>query len=589
MLGGLGVLQAQDKGNTEGNNIHLAENAVVPATFDPMPPPGCGLVTIFYEGGRALQCSATAFPIPTECDGLEVLIGGVPAPQLYTGSDGVRGQINVQGLGPGSTTVQIVDGEYTSNILNVNFSQFSPGIYKNLQNGLVAAIDVINGTLHSPGGGTPIVLQYNPTTDEVEGYASIYYNGGGTGDIAVEPGMPTPSEPLSLTRKPSVKINGFDLPEGDVTFAGLAPGFAGLYQSNIRLRKNWLQQNNIQDGPVEVQFGFEGEYSNAVTMLQWTDPGDGSTYIVGRLMDQQGDERVPVANKRVVIAPTDDLDQQLEAWTGTSGYFIATVPPSGKAEQKTFRVGIDGNGEFYHFVKDIPYETLVNQNNNFGTTTLIRTGGEDPWNPGKYTLPLLRKLTVGCRPGQNKRFLQYPVKIHLGEPPANGLSLIGNIDTAFNQPEGRKLIQLVDDSTLANVIFAYDQSRNEFSRIGPTCEVTDSGRISLKVTLFENPLLRSSAPVVALHEILHALALVGHINDGPAYLNQTTLKQVKDDFAANGVLRPFELGLAQRVAALEAGESWYNVREGDFQTEFRVSKEDLMQEAVQLNVAGVEE
>ena len=145
-------------------------------------------------------------------------------------------------------------------------------------------------------------------------------------------------------------------------------------------------------------------------------------------------------------------------------------------------------------------------------------GIEDPWNPGLTTLEALRTLTVGCEPGQNRRFLEYPVKLHIGDPPANGLSLIGNIDSALNQPNGQTLVRLVTDPNAADVVFVYDRHSNYYQRGGTRCEFTTRGILSLSANLFEVPSFRPSAPIFALHEIMHALGIIKHI-DGPAYIN----------------------------------------------------------------------
>ena len=45
------------------------------------------------------------------------------------------------------------------------------------------------------------------------------------------------------------------------------------------------------------------------------------------------------------------------------------------------------------------------------------------------------------------------------------------------------------------------------------------------------------------------------------------------DFQQNGVLRPFELGLLQRIAALAAGKSWFDYHEGDFEALLATAKQ----------------
>jgi uncharacterized protein (TIGR03437 family) len=61
----------------------------------------------------------------------------------------------------------------------------------------------------------------------------IYATGLGPVNPAVAAGEPAPPEPLSRTVNPvTVTIQGF---RAQVLFSGLAPGYAGLYQLNVRV------------------------------------------------------------------------------------------------------------------------------------------------------------------------------------------------------------------------------------------------------------------------------------------------------------------------------------------------------------------
>jgi uncharacterized protein (TIGR03437 family) len=88
----------------------------------------------------------------------------------------------------------------------------------------------------------------------------IYCSGLGPVGPAVKEGEAAPlAEPLARTVQPvSVMIGG--LP-GTVLFAGLAPGFAGLYQINVAVSRGVEAGDQV---PATVQVG--GQTSTSVTL-----------------------------------------------------------------------------------------------------------------------------------------------------------------------------------------------------------------------------------------------------------------------------------------------------------------------------------
>ena len=70
-------------------------------------------------------------------------------------------------------------------------------------------------------------------------------------------GQPNPSGAFSTSEKPKVIINGPDfVPDGDVQFSGLAPGFVGLWQINVKVPLN------VPPADVIVVVSFHGQFSN---------------------------------------------------------------------------------------------------------------------------------------------------------------------------------------------------------------------------------------------------------------------------------------------------------------------------------------
>lgn len=93
----------------------------------------------------------------------------------------------------------------------------------------------------------------------ISGQALIYCSGLGTVSPAVEAGRLAPASPLSRVVSPvTVTIGG---QSADVLFAGLSPGFSGLYQVNAVVPKAITPAD-----AVAVQVEVAGQRSRSVTI-----------------------------------------------------------------------------------------------------------------------------------------------------------------------------------------------------------------------------------------------------------------------------------------------------------------------------------
>jgi uncharacterized protein (TIGR03437 family) len=149
-------------------------------------------------------------------------------------------------------TFQVVANGSTSNSVTVYVDNTSPGVY----------------TLDESGVGDGAILHANYTDVSSSSPArpgetvQLYMNGLGTVTPQVADGSAAPSSPLSnLNATESadfiVALNdGVDTPvEADVEYAGLAPGFAGLYQVNFTIPSTGLANGEVSLG-VETNEGF---------------------------------------------------------------------------------------------------------------------------------------------------------------------------------------------------------------------------------------------------------------------------------------------------------------------------------------------
>jgi uncharacterized protein (TIGR03437 family) len=138
-----------------------------------------------------------------------------------------EGQINVQVpwelQGVSSAQMKVMIGDTTSSLVTVPIASHSPALfeYTDSSGRLMAA--AVNG---SGVVGTP-----NPARrDEI---VSLYVNGLGAVDNPPASGEPAPADQLLRTRTvPEVTVGG---QPAEVQFSGMAPGFVGLYQMNVRV------------------------------------------------------------------------------------------------------------------------------------------------------------------------------------------------------------------------------------------------------------------------------------------------------------------------------------------------------------------
>lgn len=139
----------------------------------------------------------------------EISFDGVPAPVFYASAEQVNAQVPYEVAGRLSTRIRTGEAEVI-----VPVAAASPAIF---ERAILNQDDVLN-TADSPAGRGTIVVAY------------------GTGLGAVTPALATgelaPAVPLSRAAGVTATIGGMEAP---VHFAGMTPGFAGLFQLNVEV------------------------------------------------------------------------------------------------------------------------------------------------------------------------------------------------------------------------------------------------------------------------------------------------------------------------------------------------------------------
>jgi len=175
--------------------------------------------------------SAVSVPFPNSLNGVQLMINNTAAPLYFTDANHVYTVVPYNITGPTATITLTNGSTASSNTVTVPVAATSPGVATQAQNGLnAAAITHASGAL------------VTPTSPAVPGETVVFYM---TGLGAVSPSVPdgsaAPSKPLSTTTSvQTIYLNGVcpnspNCDASNVTFQGLTPGFAGLYQVNFTI------------------------------------------------------------------------------------------------------------------------------------------------------------------------------------------------------------------------------------------------------------------------------------------------------------------------------------------------------------------
>jgi len=234
-----------------GPSIRPNLGVVNAASYAPALAPG-GLATIFGYGLASVSTSAASLPLPNSLGGTQVNIGGVLAPLLYVSPSQINFQIPWELAGQSQATITVTSASGASAMgtagPTVNLSAVAPAIFS------------ANGT--GNGQGDAVTLQGQlaaAATPAARGqYVLIYCSG--LGGVSSQPATGAAAADAASTtiRTPTVTIGGVP---ASINFAGLAPGYVGVYQVNA------LVPMAIPPGPaVPLSLSIDGVPSNTVTI-----------------------------------------------------------------------------------------------------------------------------------------------------------------------------------------------------------------------------------------------------------------------------------------------------------------------------------
>lgn len=218
----LGVSVAMQAPTFVGSGVYIDPTSVVnAASFAPFTAslsPG-ELVTLFGSNLAPSIAQNFASPVPTQLNGVQVLVNGAAAPVSYVSPS------QISFLIPFATSsiasIQVVNNGTASNTVTSFVGATSPGVFTYPAGGIYsAAATHLDGTLVSEDAPA-----------EPGETVQLFVAGLGTVNPPVPDGSAGPAKILSQTTNPiDVYI---DLQPAQVTYSGLAPTLTGVYQLNV--------------------------------------------------------------------------------------------------------------------------------------------------------------------------------------------------------------------------------------------------------------------------------------------------------------------------------------------------------------------
>ncbi|MCB1020982.1 MAG: putative Ig domain-containing protein [Acidobacteria bacterium] len=192
------------------------------AASNPLPPGG--FISIFGGNLAPAVAEATSLPLPSQLSEVSVTAAGQPVPLTFVSPNQINGVLPFGLTADSAQQIVVKNGNALSTPEAISVSRAQPAVFTQSFSGVGPGIVV--GV--RPDGSQFLV---GPTSRLSVGDAAVIYCAGlGLVDQEIDAADAAPGDPLARTVEGvSVTIGGVD---ASVFYAGLAPGFAGLYQVN---------------------------------------------------------------------------------------------------------------------------------------------------------------------------------------------------------------------------------------------------------------------------------------------------------------------------------------------------------------------
>jgi uncharacterized protein (TIGR03437 family) len=207
------------------------------------------IISIFGTNLATAASAATSVPLLKNLNGTSVTIGGIAAPLFFVSA----GQINAQvpwSTPSGSQAVVVTLNGASSAVSSLTVQTASPGIFSQISNGKGP------GAIQNYVSSTSTPLNNVVTAIAPGGIVIIYATG--LGPVSNPPADGAIGAGQTTMNAVTVKIGTTTVTP---QFAGLAPGYVGLYQVNAQLPSTLTQGCSVS-----VQLSVAGQVSNTVTL-----------------------------------------------------------------------------------------------------------------------------------------------------------------------------------------------------------------------------------------------------------------------------------------------------------------------------------
>ena len=232
-LGFIGVGKAPTLGLTigmkspafSGSGVYILPNGIVNAASSAPFTAGLSrgeLITIYGTNLAASPQVAQTLPFPPTLGGVQVMVNGRPAP-VYAVSPTQVSAVIPYATEQTFAKVTVINAGQTSNAVTSYVNLSSPGVFTTPPGGVG-----FGAILHADYSA---VTPANPASRGET--VQVFLTGLGDVSPAVAEGAAAPSNPLS-TASGNVDVY-VDNVKATVSYAGLAPGLAGLYQINVAI------------------------------------------------------------------------------------------------------------------------------------------------------------------------------------------------------------------------------------------------------------------------------------------------------------------------------------------------------------------
>jgi uncharacterized protein (TIGR03437 family) len=191
------------------------------AKFAPLAPGS--IFSLFGQNLATSRSAASSLPLPKQLGDAQVTLGGLPVPLFYAGEGQVNGQVPFELTAGTKASLLVTVKGVAAPPDEITLADAQPGIF----------------TVDQSGSGAGVILDaaYRPLSAsnpaKVGDIILVFCTGLGLTDPKVVSGTASPSDPPATVVNPvTATIGGINAP---VHFAGLTPGFAGLYQVNVQV------------------------------------------------------------------------------------------------------------------------------------------------------------------------------------------------------------------------------------------------------------------------------------------------------------------------------------------------------------------